>query len=194
MLMALPYPMPNEHAENWFLRKHDNGEIFGPIRFEQILSWARAAQVNPLDMLSTDGEKWTKAPMIAELRMDWLLEVTENLLYGPTTAPALIEFARLGEITRTTTILNCCNGERMMLAQAPFFSEDALRPPVEDLRESQPAKGGIKINLQQRIRDLEATVIEKRLQLTAAADTIVKLEAKVRDLEGKMRDIRAGKR
>jgi len=186
--------MPNEHDENWFLRKHDNGEIFGPIRFGKIFSWARSAQVNPLDMLSTDGEKWTKAPMIAELQMDWLLEVTGNLLYGPTTAAALIEFARLGEITRTSMILNCCNGERIMLAQAPFFSAEALRPPIDNLRESQPAKGGIKINLQQRIRVLEAKVIEERLQLTAAADTIVKLETKVRDLEEKLRDIRVGKR
>lgn len=185
--------MPIDHPENWFLKKHDNGEVFGPIRFDQILAWARAAQVNPQDMVSNDGETWTKAPMIPELEMDWLIELAPNLLYGPTTAGALTEFVRVGEIHRATRIINCCTGESMTLSRAPFFTEQSLRPAVEDVREIQPPKGGIKLSLQQRIRDLEAALIEKRLQLTVANDTITKLEAKVRDLERKLRDIRTGK-
>jgi len=186
--------MPIDHPENWFLKKHENGEVFGPIRFDQILAWARAAQVNSQDMVSTDREVWTKAPMIPELEMDWLIELHQKLLYGPTTSGALIEFFRLGEINRSTRVINCRTSETISLEQAPFFSEAELRPDTEVIRQIQPPKGGIKLNLQQRIRDLEASLIEKRLQLTVANDTISKLEGKVRDLEQKLREIRTGKR
>lgn len=175
--------MPIDHLENCFLRKHDTGEIFGPVRFDQILAWARAAQVNPQDMISNDREVWTKAPMIPGLEMDWLIEVSDILLYGPTTSGALMEFIRLGEITRDTRIINCCTNETMALASAPFFSEEALRRRVTGIDDVQPQKGGIKLNLQKRIRELEAALIEKRLQLNAAHDTISKLEARIRDLE-----------
>lgn len=184
--------MTTDHPVNWFLKKHETAEIFGPIPFEQIRIWAKAAQVNPQDMVSTDREVWTKAPMIPDLAMDWLIEVSENLLYGPTSAEALMEFSRLGEITRETHILNCRTGEIMPLGQAPFFSEEAMRPAVEDV--PQPPKGGIKVNLQKRIRDLEAALLEKNRQLSAAHEMIVKMEAKVRDCEKRLEDIRVGRK
>lgn len=181
--------MPIDHPDNWFLRKHDNGDIFGPVRFEQIREWAQAAQVNPQDAVSTDREVWTKAPMIPELGMDWLVELHNNLLYGPTTGGALIEFVRLGEITRDTPVVNCCSGEAMRVCQAPFFSEEAVQPALEEVRQIQPAKGGIRISLQKRIRDLETALIEKRLQLNTANDTIAKLEHKIRDLDAKLQSL-----
>ncbi len=184
--------MTIDHPENWFLKKHETAEIFGPIRFEQIRSWAKAAQVNPQDMVSTDREVWTKAPMIPDFAMDWLIEVSEDLLYGPTTAEALMEFSRLGEITRETLILNCRTGEVMTLAKSPFFREEAMRPAVEDF--PQPPKGGIKINLQKRIRDLESSLMEKSRQVTAAKETILRLESKIRELEARLADARGGRK
>lgn len=184
--------MAIDHPENWFLKKHDTAEVFGPIRFEQIRSWAKAAQVNPQDMVSTDREVWTKAPMIPDFAMDWLIEVSDNLLYGPTTAEALMEFSRLGEITRDTHILNCRTGEVMSLAKAPFFKEESMRPAVEGF--PQPPQGGIKINLQKRIRDLESSLMEKTRQLTVARETIARLEAKIRDLEFQLPITRSGRK
>jgi hypothetical protein len=184
--------MPIEHPENWFLKKHETAEIFGPVHFEQIRIWAKAAQVNPQDMVSTDSELWTKAPMIPDLAMDWLIEVSANLLYGPTTAEALLEFSRLGEITRGTHVLNCRTGEIMTLGSAPFFTEESMRPAVEDV--PQPPKGGIKINLQKRIRDLESALMEKSRQLTTAHEAISKLEAKLREQEKRLADLRAGRK
>jgi len=184
--------MTNDHPENWFLKKYETAEVFGPIRFDQIRAWAKAAQVNPQDMVSTDREVWTKAPMIPDFAMDWLIEVSVDLLYGPTTAEALMEFSRLGEITKDTHILNCRTGEIMTLGSAPFFSEEAMRPAVEDF--PQPPKGGIKINLQKRIRDLESALMEKHRQLAAAHETISKLEAKLHDFEKRLADIRGGRK
>jgi hypothetical protein len=184
--------MTSEHPENWFLKKHETAEVFGPIRFEQIRSWANAAQINPQDMLSIDTEVWTKAPMIPDLAMDWLIEVSESLLYGPTTAEALLEFSRLGEITQETCIINCCTGEAMSLASAPFFRDEAMRPAVEEF--PQPQRGSIKINLQKRIRELETLVMEKTRQLQVSKDMVTRLEAKIRELEIRLSDIQRGRK
>lgn len=179
-----------ENPDHWFLKKHDDGEVFGPVRFDQIVAWARSAQINPQDMVSGDAQVWTKAPMVPELEMDWLVEVGESLLYGPTTTEAVMEFARLGEIHKETPVVNCRTAESMPLHAAPFYVET---PPRQDdvARMPQPPKGGIKISLQKRVRDLEAALIEKRLQLTVATDTISKLEGKIRDLEKQIVDLRA---
>jgi len=34
-------------AQDWFLRKHEDGNIFGPLPFAQLARWASAAQVAP---------------------------------------------------------------------------------------------------------------------------------------------------
>jgi len=184
--------MPTDHLENWYLKKHDSAEIFGPVRFEQIRSWALTAQINSQDMVSTDKEVWTKAPMIPDLTMDWLIEVTENLLYGPTTAEALMEFCRLGEITQDTPIINCKTTEALTLGKAAFFTEGLPMPGSDN--PLTPAKGGIRVNLQKRIRELECSLLEKRRQLAVAQETIARLELKVRELDHKLADIRAGRK
>ena len=103
-----------------------------------------------------------------------------------------MELSRLGEITRETHILNCRTGEIMLLGKAPFFREEAMRPAVEDF--PQPQKGGIKVNLQKRIRDLETGLMEKSRQIIAAKETISKLEAKVRELETRLAGLRNGRK
>jgi hypothetical protein len=189
--------MAIERSENWFLKKHDNGQVFGPVPFEKIREWADSAQVNPQDMLSTDQVIWTKAPMIPELEMDWLVVVADNLLYGPTTAEALLEFERLGEINPATVLINCKKGESSTLGEAPFFHTflaDAVHERrVSDntllaLSEQPGGGGGFRFNLQQRIRELENALLDKGRQLITAEETIARLEAKVRELEGRIRE------
>jgi len=184
--------MAFDNLEVWYLRKHDSAEVFGPVRFERIKAWAMAAQVNSQDMVSTDREVWTKAPMIPDLAMDWLIEVTDRLLYGPTTEGALLEFVRVGEITRETMVVNCRTGEAMPLGNTPFFTEDSAHAPEENI--PTPPKAGIRVNLQKRIRDLDLAVVEKTRQLALAHETITKLEAMVQDLQSRLADIRAGRK
>ena len=189
--------MAIEHSENWFLRKHASGEIFGPVPFEKIREWAHSAQVNPQDMLSVDQEIWTKAPMIPQMEMDWLIVVGENLLYGPTTAEALLEFEKLGEINPATALINCNTGQSSTLGQTPFYQasswdplsgnqspSSALLAPVQ-----QPSQGGsFRANLQQRIRELENALLDKSRKLMVAEESIVRLEGKIRELEERIRD------
>lgn len=189
--------MAMERSESWFLKKHDSGEVFGPVPFEKIREWADSAQVNPLDMLSADQVIWTKAPMIADLEMDWLVVVGENLLYGPTTAEALLEFERLGEISPATPLINCKKGESSTLGETPFFqtpfadslterrsSGSARRSPNSPVGEG----GNLRFNLQQRIRELELALLENRRKLMTADETIARLEERIRELEGRIRE------
>src|SRR5213078_5153309 len=112
-------PLPVRHRQqsntrlvnqSWFLRKHEDGSTFGPVRFDQIARWATAAQIAPHDMLSNDRQTWVKAPMVAQLGMDWLVELTSEHYYGPTTLGTLREVIRLGAICAATVFINSCEG------------------------------------------------------------------------------------
>jgi hypothetical protein len=165
-------------SPQWYLRKHVDGEIFGPVSFEQIGEWAMSAQVHPQDAISNDGRTWNKAPMLEDLHMDWLVEVPGQPLYGPTTAGTLLEFLSLGEISAETKILNCCSGEKMRLGEASFFSTPAIHG--EDARNQD---SNLKESLQNRILELESELLHKQTELNFALDAITRLERRVKDLE-----------
>jgi hypothetical protein len=150
--------MPTDHSPIWLLKKHGEGEIHGPVSFEKLREWAESAQINPQDSISSDGKTWTKAPMNADMQMDWLIEVPDNPLYGPTTRGALLEFLRMGEITTSTRIVNCCTGENLTVAEAPFY------------RQSEST------DLAVRVEELEA-------ELLVASTTIERLQARIAALE-----------
>lgn len=166
----------------WHLKKHDNGEVFGPVPFSQIVEWASAAQIAPQDSVSSDGEIWVKAPMVPELKMDWLVRLDEDHFYGPTTIGALLEFRENGEISGETILIDCATATEVRLRETPFYQH----PSSEDLSRS-PARGVIRLGLQKRIRDLEMNLLDKRRQLDAAAETIRKLELRVAELETRLR-------
>ena len=189
--------MALDRSEDWFLRKHHSGEIFGPVPFEKIREWSHSAQVNPQDTLSVDQVIWTKAPMIPELEMDWLVAVGEDLLYGPTTAEALLEFERAGEINAATAIINCKTGESSTLGETPFFAQGLPNAENEDrtlsdslmgLTQWTGPSGSLRANLQQRIRELENALLEERRKLASAGETILRLEGQIRELEDRIRD------
>ena len=75
--------MIDHTASALYLLKAENNEVFGPVNFQQLNTWATSAQISPLDKVSTDQQTWFKAPMVPELGMDWLIELTSDQLYGP---------------------------------------------------------------------------------------------------------------
>src|SRR5258706_1238117 len=96
--------------QKWFLRKHEDGSTFGPVQFDQITRWAAAAQIAPHDTLSSDGQTWVRAPMVPQLSMDWLVGLTSEPYYGPTTFGTLREFILLGRISGETGVVNSPSG------------------------------------------------------------------------------------
>jgi hypothetical protein len=134
-------------TQQWFLRKHEDGTIFGPLSFELLARWASDAQIAPHDAVSTDQQTWLKAPMLPELGMDWLVELTSEHYYGPTTLGAIAEFIRLGEINEDTFVINSCDGTRRQISE--------LSALLRSAREKEAATAGISGNVRDRVRDLE---------------------------------------
>jgi hypothetical protein len=158
------------------------------VRFDQIAHWAAAAQIAPHDMLSSDQQTWIKAPMLPQLGMDWLVELTSENYYGPTTLGALQEFVRLGEIDGHTFVINTCDGTRRQIRQMPDLWEIAQSETNEDQFQIQlddpvgPGVAKISIRLQERIRDLEQTLQEERRALAESEQRYAELERKYQDL------------
>jgi hypothetical protein len=177
-------------AQSWFLRKNEDGHIFGPLSFEQLARWASSAQVAPQDVLSTDQSTWIKAPMLEELGMDWLVEVTSERYYGPTTLGAVQEFMRLGEINEQTFLINSCDGVRRQIGEMSLILQtrpaaDALAP-AEEVSFSEPAASGMSIDVQDRIRDLEQSLLEERRALREAEERYRALELKYQELSQRL--------
>ncbi len=173
--------------QSWFLRKHEDGTIFGPLRFEQVRRWAAAAQVAPHDKLSHDQQNWLKAPMIPELEMDWLVEVTSDRYYGPTTLGAVREFLRLGEINEETFVINSCDGTRRQIRQLAALlplpnEQENVWGGEDEAADDAPAASTMAINLRERISDLEQSLAEERRALREVEERYRDLEAQYNEL------------
>src|SRR5207302_5922315 len=172
---------------SWYLRKHDDGGIFGPLPFDQLSRWASKARVAPRDLVSSDQETWMKAPMLEALGMDWLVEVTSERYYGPTTLGAVQEFIRLGEINEHTFLINSCDGVRRQTGEMAPILQTQLAPadavmPAEEAPFAEPAASGMSIDVQDRIRDLEQSLLEERRALREAEERYRALELKYQEL------------
>lgn len=179
--------------QNWFLRKYEDRSIFGPLRFDQLAKWASTAQIAPHDALSNDQQTWIKAPMLPQLGMDWLVEVTSEHYYGPTTLGAIQEFIRLGEISGETFLINACDGMRRQIREMPAMLEVAQANTQAAISENKPTSGttepgaaGISIRLQERIRDLEQSLREERRALAESEQRCQELEQKYQELLGRV--------
>ena len=170
--------------QSWFLRKHEDGSTFGPVRFDQITRWAAAAQIAPHDTLSNDRHTWVKAPMLPQLGMDWLVELTSEHYYGPTTLGTLQEFIRLGEIDGETLVINTRNGARCKIQEMPQLWESSQPSALDAQTEIQlgdpvgPAAARMSIRLQEHIRDLEQSLEEERRALIQAERRYAELKEK----------------
>ena len=173
--------------QNWYLKKHEDGEVFGPVTLEKLIEWTKATQVNPQDLVSTDQHTWTRAPMVPQLSMDWLIEVGDDLYYGPTTAEAVMENAALGLIAPDTTVINCLENERFALRDAPFY----VVPEKNGDTPGGHRTGAIRLNLQRRIRELEQQALTTQRKLNERKEKILRLEKKIHDLELRIHDLQA---
>ncbi len=108
---------------DWYLLKAADRQVHGPIPLEQLRSWAAEAKISPLDKVSRDNrENWVRAPMVPELQMDWLIEMPDKYLYGPTSVGTLQEFLATGEIDEHVMVINCLDGTSGRLHEQPFYS------------------------------------------------------------------------
>jgi hypothetical protein len=118
--------------------------------------------------------------MLTQLGMDWLVEVTSEHYYGPTTVGAIQEFIRLGDINADTFVINSCDGTRRQIGEMPALFKTTATAPKTSAGDAavEPAAAGISIRLQERIRDLEQTLREERRALAEAEQRYEKLAEK----------------
>lgn len=166
-----------DENQTWYLLKHEDATIFGPISFDQLKQWASDAQVSPLDKVSTDAQNWMRSPMLPELQMDYLVEVSPDQFYGPTTLGAVREFLQMGEINGETQITNCKDGTVTALKNIP-----ELQVTDDEGESARPVRTSIRFNLQQRIRELEEVLLEERRGREDAEHQLAKLEAKLEEI------------
>jgi hypothetical protein len=120
--------------------------------------------------------------------MDWLVELTTEHYYGPTTLGALREFVRLGEIYAETVVINSCDGTRCQVREMPELWETTPAEADENQFQIQlddpvgPGVAKMSIRLQERIRDLEQTLQEERRALAESQHRYNELERKYQDL------------
>jgi len=126
--------------------------------------------------------------MMAELKMDWLIEVPSNPLYGPTTEGALLEFLKEGEIDLSTRIVNCCTGEATSVCEAPFYKKTMVASIHGGATPGDSNE--IKTNLPKRIHRLETSLLEKQVLLNTAKVTIDRLRHQVEELEKENANLR----
>lgn len=164
--------------KEWFLLKHNDKQVRGPVRLDQLKAWAVSAKIGPMDRVSNDAKaSWSRAPMIPQLQMDWLVELDDNYLYGPTSIATIQEFIASGEIKDSDNIINCLDNQRMTVAECPAFSNFVAReknkitsqaqeqpaPPQQPASAATDAAG----SLEERLSLLEEVVAEQRAELQA---------------------------
>ena len=151
----------------WYVLKVADKEVYGPTSLDSLRSWASEAKISPLDKLSNDGRKsWVRAPMVAQLQMDWLIEMPDNYLYGPTNIGTIQEFLATGEIDENVRVINCVEGTESSLADMDFYKASPHRIRSADTSfvgtqwpESKNIEGG-DVALKHRIALLEKTTME----------------------------------
>jgi hypothetical protein len=173
-------------SDNWFLNKHDDGTTYGPTTADQIQDWALAAKISPLDRISNDGQSsWRRAPMFPELHMDWLVEVSEDFLYGPTTFGTVQEFLAAGEIDGETIVINCKEGSQARVKDMPVFSTRLRRTSAENLvNDPGPSDRQPKLNDSEHILELEGKILDLRRALHESELRYQKLRTKYTEETG----------
>jgi hypothetical protein len=112
--------MPATH--HWHLYKAADGEVHGPVDLDQLKAWAAEAKIAPQDRVSDDGmASWRRATLVEDLQMDWLIEMPDKYLYGPTSVSTIQEFLATGEIDDNVVVVNTVDRTSGRLADQPFY-------------------------------------------------------------------------
>jgi hypothetical protein len=179
-------------THTWHLLKSADREVYGPVSLDQLKSWAAEAKISPLDKVSADGKQtWQRAPMITELQMDWLIEMPDNSLYGPTSVGTLQEFLATGEIDGHVTIINCLDGSTTRLEELPFFkaSPQQIRSAETTFHGTQMPEqshhGEDSAAVKHRIAWLERQVIDLQHALGVAENQIESLRQQYIEATGR---------
>lgn len=130
---------------NWYLLKND-GNVYGPVTWTELQSWAADGRIAPEDSLSEDRRNWKSAPSFADLRMEWLVELDDGSRYGPMHLMALRDMQQEGALTSATKLIHARTNEATTLGNAlntPISVAPTPEPPpaAAEPAPAEPAAG-----------------------------------------------------
>jgi hypothetical protein len=177
--------------EEWYLLKVSDQTIYGPTRLEDLAQWATEAKISPMDKVSNDERRsWKRAPMVPELNMDWLVELEDGYLYGPTTMGTLEEFYRSGEIDEGVTVINCLEGRETTVGEIGLHKAvpPRLRPSETQAFAAMEENhaGGTTESLQEKVLRLEKVILNQRLEIQSLEGKLAKLRKLYTDDTGQV--------
>lgn len=153
-------------SNQWYLKKYDDGSVFGPVDVATLKDWSAKGEISPYDMLSPDGVKWMAAPELPELDMNWIVEFPDGEAYGPTCIEAIVSFLEDGQLTPDNHVRNAATGEKSTIREHPAFqsfefvesdSTEDGSPDGEGSEETATTPEQELEYLRQRVAELEET-------------------------------------
>lgn len=101
----------------WYLKKA-GGDVFGPVTTATLRQWAAGGRIAHDDQISNDQEVWMPAVDMPDLGLDWMVELSQDKIYGPFHLLALGDLIREGSIPAAAPIVHRITGERHILHEA----------------------------------------------------------------------------
>lgn len=86
-----------QEDKNWYVRSADGG-VYGPASRASLVAWAKEGRISPSSCVSHDAKNWIPAETLADLEMDWVVEVAPGRLFGPYNRDALVGLKKRGAI------------------------------------------------------------------------------------------------
>ncbi|MBR4172653.1 MAG: hypothetical protein IKR48_13460 [Kiritimatiellae bacterium] len=117
----------------WLL-KDEQGNQFGPVVWESLLGWASDGRIGPSDQISPDGTHWRNAADIAELQMEWLVELSPGNYYGPITRNAAEGLIRNGNVPASASVYHRLSPDARTEVEAHRHEMDRAVILLNDLR------------------------------------------------------------
>lgn len=108
--------------------KTPDGAVYGPVDVVTLCSWAADARVIPGCCVSRDGKNWTPAESIPELRLNWVVRLSDGTEYGPLNLLAVWTLMLEGNLQRGMDVVERDGSRRLRV-------DDTLLPVlVEESR------------------------------------------------------------
>ncbi len=146
--------------------KRSDGETYGPVDLPTLQLWATDGRVAPDDQISGDQVNWALASNLAELDMNWLVELRDGSIYGPIHLLALRDLIREGTVSIHAKIKHKRSGEEQVVCEALLNELLKTRPVVQEIPAdfaAQLAEAAKKIEqLEQELRSASGVEVKLR--------------------------------
>lgn len=159
--------------------KRSDGETYGPVDLPTLQLWATDGRVAPDDRISGDQVNWALASNLAELGMDWLVELRDGSIYGPIHLLALRDLIREGTVSIQAKIKHKRSGEEQVVCEALLNELLKMGPAVQE----SPADSAAQLaEAAKKIEQLEQ-------ELRSASGVEVKLRDEIKNLAARQKII-----